>query len=77
VPTDPLAEDLADITDFEELDNRADAAFMRDELLGGVRHDLIAASFFWQQRPRHARRLLQRATDVLDFLYADEGASED
>jgi hypothetical protein len=61
------SDDLADLTGFSEDDAR-DPGGMRSELWAGVRQDLTAAAFLWRRRPRHARRLLERATDMLDWL---------
>ena len=60
--------DLADLGFPDSEAGGADAALMKEDLRNGVRQDLAAAAFLWQRCPRHARRLLQRAGDVLDWL---------
>ena len=61
--------DLADLTDLDESrHDDATARSMKDELRTGARQDLTAAAFLWKRHPRHARRLLTRASDMLDWL---------
>ena len=61
--------DLAHLTAFDEpRDEDATARSMKDELRTGAQQDLTAAAFLWKRHPRHARRLLTRASDMLDWL---------
>jgi hypothetical protein len=68
VPSDPSdAPDSAHLTGFDDHETRGSGS-LKDQLRAGARLDLTAASFLWQRRPRQARRLLGRASDVLDWL---------
>ena len=41
---------------------------MYNEMHAAACLNLVAASFLWQRHPRHARRLLETAADLLYWL---------